>query len=147
MFTILTGIVLRLVKSLLRDPIRTTLQLIVHRAVSHSVLPFNTPHRYFSCQFKLGIYSSIAFFKFLQSDDEFSTDGHPMVSPGNVIAQSMLDRSRIALCMCMLTVFTLNPFGALFSQADSSDTSYNKAGHRTILGTGVISKKYLNIHH
>jgi len=62
MFTILTGIVLRLVKSLLRDPIRTTLQLIVHRAVSHSVLPFNTPHRYFSCQFKLGIYSSIAFF-------------------------------------------------------------------------------------
>jgi hypothetical protein len=79
----------------------------------------------------------------LQSDDEFSTDGHPMVSPGNVIAQSMLDRSRIALCMCMLTVFTLNPFGAMFSPADSSDINYNKAGHRTILGTGVIYTLFL----
>lgn len=58
-----------------------------------------------------------------------------MVSPGNVMAQSMLDRSRIALCMMMLAIFAFNPFGKFLSHADSAVTNYNRPG-RVILGAG-----------
>jgi hypothetical protein len=70
-----------------------------------------------------------------QSDDEFTIDGN-MVSPGNVIAQSMLDRSRIALCMMMLAVFAFNPFGQFLSHADSAVSHYNKPSGRVILEAG-----------
>lgn len=60
-----------------------------------------------------------------------------MVSPDNVISQSMLDRSRIALCMMMLAVFAFNPFGTFLSHADSAVTNFNKPG-RVILGTGKL---------
>ncbi|KAI9555116.1 hypothetical protein GHT06_017631 [Daphnia sinensis] len=66
------------------------------------------------------------------SDDEFTIDGS-MVSPGNVIARSMLDRSRIALCMMMLAVFAFNPFGNLLSHADSAVSHYTKPSGRVIL--------------
>lgn len=66
------------------------------------------------------------------SDDEFTIDGN-MVSPGNVISQSMLDRSRIALCMMMLAVFAFNPFGKFLSHADSAVSHYNKPSGRVIL--------------
>uniref|UniRef100_A0A0N8DDS0 Sterol regulatory element-binding protein n=1 Tax=Daphnia magna TaxID=35525 RepID=A0A0N8DDS0_9CRUS len=66
------------------------------------------------------------------SDDEFAIDGS-MVSPGNVIARSMLDRSRIALCMMMLAVFAFNPFGNLLSHADSAVSHYTKPSGRVIL--------------
>lgn len=59
-----------------------------------------------------------------------------MVSPGNVIAQSMLDRSRIALCMMMLAIFAFNPFGKFLSHADSAVSQYNKPSGRAILGAG-----------
>ena len=62
-----------------------------------------------------------------------------MVSPGNVIAQSMLDRSRIALCMMMLAVFAFNPFGKFLSHADSAVTNYSKPSGRVILGTGAVA--------
>lgn len=71
----------------------------------------------------------------VQSDDEFTIDGN-MVSPGNVIAQSMLDRSRIALCMMMLAVFAFNPFGKFLSHADSAVSHYSKPSGRVILEAG-----------
>jgi hypothetical protein len=71
----------------------------------------------------------------VQSDDEFTIDGN-MVSPGNVIAQSMLDRSRIALCMMMLAVFAFNPFGKFLSHADSAVSHYNKPSGCVILEAG-----------
>jgi len=65
----------------------------------------------------------------LSSDDDFSLDGN-MVSPGNVMAQSMLDRSRMALCMFMLAIFAFNPFGALLTHASSSVRRYIPSGIR-----------------
>lgn len=61
-----------------------------------------------------------------------------MVSPGNVIARSMLDRSRIALCMMMLAVFAFNPFGKLLSHADSAVSHYVKPSGRVILEAGKL---------
>lgn len=61
-----------------------------------------------------------------------------MVSPGNVIAQSMLDRSRIALCMFMLAIFAFNPFGAFLSQADSAVGKFTRPGGRAILEAGTL---------
>jgi len=65
----------------------------------------------------------------LSSDDDFSVDGN-MVSPGNIMAQSMLDRSRMALCMFMLAIFAFNPFGALIKHASTSVGNYIPTGIR-----------------
>lgn len=64
-------------------------------------------------------------------------DGN-MVSPDNVMKQTMLDRSRVALCMMMLAIFAFNPFGKFLSHADSAVTNYNKPAGRVILGTGGV---------
>ena len=64
-----------------------------------------------------------------------------MVTPGNIMAQSMLDRSRIALCMFMLAIFAFNPFGALLTHASSSVGRYIPSGirGRAILEAGNVA--------
>ena len=57
--------------------------------------------------------------KFLfQSDDEYVGEGN--LSPTSGLAQAMLDRSRLTLCMMMLAVLAFNPFGTLLSHAATS---------------------------
>jgi len=57
------------------------------------------------------------------------------------MAQSMLDRSRMALCMFMLAIFAFNPFGALLTHASSSVGRYipNGIRGRAILEAGNIT--------
>lgn len=54
----------------------------------------------------------------LMSDDEYVGEGN--LSPTSGLAQAMLDRSRLTLCMMMLAVLAFNPFGTLLSHAATS---------------------------
>ena len=79
----------------------------------------------------------------MQSDDEYSGEGSHL-SPMNGLAQSMLDRTRMALCMFMLAIFAFNPFGKLFSQAASAFQSEERQPSvgRAILEDGKRLLRY-----